>query len=33
MDIKREIDNNTIRVGGFNTLFMLIDRSFREKNQ
>ena len=30
--IKREINNNTIIVGGFNTPFTPMDRSFRQKN-
>ena len=30
-DIKEEINNNTIKIGGFNTLLTAIDRSSRQK--
>jgi len=29
--IKGEIDNNTVRVGDFNTPFIPVDRSYRQK--
>lgn len=32
-DLKREIENNTLIVGNFNTHISLMDRSFRQNNQ
>ena len=31
MDIKGEIDSNTVRIGDFNTPLTSVDRSFRQK--
>ena len=32
-DTKREVDDNTIRAGNFNTPLTSVDRSSRQKNQ